>query len=311
MKREIELRCVIVDNDSGGADSLRPFLGDVLPHEEGSNWQEWVKLVVSERNGGFAYGNNVGFQEAFKDPDETDYFFLLNPDAEIRPDAVSALVEFLERHPQAGTAGSSLEMEDGTLWPYAFRFPNIVNEAVRPLALSAVERLVQQYIVLRRMGEVPDEVDWYPGAAMMIRAQVIRDLGGMDESYFLYFEETDFCMKVQNNGWSNWYVPTSRVMHIAGQSTGVTGESGKNKRLPSYWYDSRRRYYQKNFGLRYAMATDTLALIGQTIGGLRQLMSGKLERPLGQQLVDFYRGSSLKTHNRKVEPSKEYRPSSR
>jgi N-acetylglucosaminyl-diphospho-decaprenol L-rhamnosyltransferase len=299
--KEIELVCCVVDNASGDTKQLRPFLTE-------PEWQEWVHLIEAEKNGGFAYGNNVGFRYAFEASKEPDYFLLLNPDAEVRPNAVHVLVDFLEKHPQAGTAGSSLEMENGELWPYAFRFPNIVDEAIQPLAFGALERLVERYIVLRRMGDSPSEVDWYPGAAMMIRAQVIRELGGMDESYFLYYEETDFCMKVQRRGWSHWYVPTSRVMHIAGQSTGVTGEAGKNKRLPDYWFDSRRRYFQKNFGLRYAMAADALALLGQTVGGLRRLMKGEEQPPLGEQLSDFYRGSSLRRSNQRVELSQEYQP---
>lgn len=301
--RGVELSCCIVDNDSGDAEQLRPFLAE-------ATWGQWVHLIEARENGGFAYGNNVGFDYAFRRVEQPDYFFLLNPDAEIRPDAVGVLVDFLEAHPRAGTAGSSVETETGELWPYAFRFPNLIGEAVNPLALGVLERALKRHMVLRRMDDVPAEVDWYPGAAMMIRAEAVRELGGMDEAYFLYYEETDFCLKLQRAGWSHWYVPESRVMHIAGQSTGVTSAEGKNKRLPSYWFDSRRRFFQKNFGLHYALATDAAALVGQTLGGIRRLLTGKQEQSLRHQLSDFYQGSVLRRSNRSVKPTREYQPNS-
>ena len=73
-------------------------------------------------------------------------------------------------------------------------------------------------------------------------------IGGLDENYFLYFEETDFCLRARKAGFATWYVPQSRVMHIAGQSTKVTEVSDTPKRLPGYWFESRRRYYAVTFG---------------------------------------------------------------
>jgi N-acetylglucosaminyl-diphospho-decaprenol L-rhamnosyltransferase len=296
----VELRLCIVDNASGDAASLAPFLAE-------PEWASWVDLLVSERNGGFAYGNNVAFKHSFESGYAPDYFFLLNPDAEVRPNAVSALVDFLERTPRAGTAGSSLENLDGELWPYAFRFPNLVAEGVSPLAVRKLDALFESRLVARRMGNQIEEVDWYPGAAMMCRSSIIRDLGGMDESYFLYYEETDFCLKLKRAGWSHWYVPASRVMHIAGQSTGVTGVEGVGKRLPAYWFESRRRFFQKNYGLSYAIATDAVALAGQALGGLQRLVRGD-GLPLTQSLSDFYRGSALRYRNWELKPTVEFHP---
>jgi hypothetical protein len=296
----IGVHCTVVDNDSGDAAVLEPYIA-------AQGWQDWVELVKSDRNGGFASGNNLAFERTYRAGRDPDYFFLLNPDSEVRPRAIVALVEFLEQHPSAATAGSSLESSDGVLWPVAFRFPNIVAEAVSPLAIALLDRLCEAYLGSRRMGDAATEVDWFPGAAMMCRASVIKELGGMDESYFLYFEETDFCLKLQRAGWSHWYVPESRVMHIAGQSTGVTGVANEDKPRPDYWYDSRRRYFQKNHGVAYAVCADVVALASWTVGGLQRMIRGKARRNLARDLRDFYRGSSLRSINRRLEPVVEFR----
>ncbi len=294
----IEVSCIVVDNASGDAPHLRNV---VATH----GW-DWVQVYESPTNGGFAYGNNRAFELAFADEMPPDYFFLLNPDAEVRPDAIGTLVRFLVANPRAGMAASSLEDVNGEIWPYAFRFPNIVDQAVRPLAVRFLERLFDKHMVAMEMGASPREVDWFPGAAMMCRAEVVRQLGGMDEAYFLYYEETDFCLKARRAGWHNWYVPGSRVMHIAGQSTGVTGESNRGKRLPSYWFDSRRRYFHKNHGLAYAMATDVVGILSLSIGGAQRCLRGKAEtRQTVSSLVDFVRGSTLFPQNRALSPALE------
>ena len=111
------------------------------------------------------------------------------------------------------------------------------------------------------MSQVPQSIDWVPGASMMIRRTVVDSIGGFDENYFLYFEETDFCFRAKKAGFSTWYVPQSRVMHIAGQSTKLTERNAAPKRLPAYWFESRRRYFAAAHGIRYAMATDAVALL--------------------------------------------------
>ena len=179
-------------------------------------------VIEAPRNGGFAYGNNLGFQHGFAADRVPDFFFLLNPDTEVRTGAIRALLDFCAQRSDAGVVASSLELRNGQKWPFAFRYPNLLSELDWGLRLGLVSRLLRRYWVVRRMGNVPEQVDWFPGAAMMVRREVVERSGGMDEAYFLYYEETDFCRKVKAAGWTLWYVPASRVMHIAGQSTGVT-----------------------------------------------------------------------------------------
>jgi N-acetylglucosaminyl-diphospho-decaprenol L-rhamnosyltransferase len=300
-KRGVEIRAVVVDNASGDADVLRRLVLE-------SGWQAWVEIVQAPRNGGFAFGNNLGFQHGFASARRPDFFFLLNPDTQVRPGAVNTLVDFLNQHQRAGVVASGLEEQDGTLWPFAFRYPSLLGELDQGLRLGIVTKLLQHRIVLRPMGPEPAQVDWFPGASMVIRREVIEQVGGMDERYFLYYEETDFCRKVQHAGWELWYVPQSRVMHIAGESTGVTGRKRERRRLPDYWFESRRRYFLKNHGLPYAVATDVVFLVAHLIGQTKEALkrAGNLGTP--HFALDILRHSPLRRANRTILPAEEFRP---
>ena len=143
------------------------------------------------------------------------------------------------------------------------------------------------------MDDQPRQVDWLPGASMMIRQEVFRAIGLMDESYFLYFEETDFCLQARRAGWHCWYVPQSRVLHIAGQSTGVTAALERPRRLPAYWFESRRRYFIKNHGRGYAAAADVLWMLAFASWRVRRWLLRRPDPAPPWQLLDFFRHSAL------------------
>ncbi|MEA2698227.1 MAG: hypothetical protein QOI66_2498 [Myxococcales bacterium] len=295
----IALRSIVVDNASGDSDQLRPIV-------EAKGWQDWVTIITAPRNGGFAYGNNVAFQHAYAEKRVPDFFYLINPDAAVRSGAVAALVAFFETHPDAGLAASSIEEADGALWPYAFRFPSLASEIEGGLSLGLVSKLLEERTVRRKMGELPTQVDWFPGASMILRREVVEEIGGMDESYFLYFEETDYLLRAREAGWTAWYVPESRVVHAAGQSTGVTTPRERPRRLPDYWFESRRRYFAKNHGVPYAVATDVVALMAHTLGALKRRMQGRPNVPFF--LRDLWRHSTLRSRNRQLLPVRQFRP---
>ena len=179
-------------------------------------------VKFAPKNGGFAYGNNFGIRAAFEQS-PPHYIYLLNPDTQVRPGAIAALAAFLEGHPQVGVAGSSFETEDGTDWPFAFRFPTLLSEVEHGVRLGLVTRCLSHWTVARAMSPVAQPTDWISGASMMIRPSVLNAVGGLDENFFLYFEETEFCHRARRAGFPTWYVPESRVMHMIGKSTNVQG----------------------------------------------------------------------------------------
>jgi N-acetylglucosaminyl-diphospho-decaprenol L-rhamnosyltransferase len=264
------MQVVVVDNASGD-NSVEKITHAI----ETEGWGSWASLLPSNHNGGFAYGNNAAIRPALQSPNPSPYYLLLNSDTEVRPNALKILVDFMEQHPEVGIAGSGFENEDGTPWPTAFRFPSIWSELDNGLRLGIVSKLLSKWVVARRMTNEQQPVDWLPGASMIIRRQVFETVGLMDEEYFLYYEETDFCLQAKRAGWSCWYVPQSRVMHLAGQSTGLNAKQGPPKRQPKYMFDSRRRYFVKNHGWLYATLADTAWLVGFVLFKCRQLIQRK------------------------------------
>jgi GT2 family glycosyltransferase len=138
-----------------------------------------------------------------------------------------------------------------------------------------VSKLLRNWVVAPPASDQPHQTDWVAGASMMIRREVFESIGLLDEKYFMYFEEVDFCLRANRAGWKCWYVPESRVVHYVGQSSGVTDTKRPPKRLPTYWFDSRRRYFLKNYGWLYAALTDVIWILGFTIWRWRRVVQRK------------------------------------
>lgn len=286
----LSIRAIVVDNASGDAPALERAIAD-------RGWREWVELLVAERNGGFAYGNNRGIERAYA-RGAPDYFYLLNPDAQIRPGAIRALVDFANAHPAAGILGGRFENVDGSDWPFAFRFPSLQSEFLQGLQLSVLYRLMRRWEVPRQMDATREQaVDWVSGASMLIRPALLEAMGGFDEQYFLYFEETDFCRRAWQAGFQTWYVPASRVMHIGGGVTELE-QIPALKRLPGYWFESRRRYFALSFGPTRAMLIDAIALASSALGVLQRALRRRSDRNVPHFTRDLARSSILWRRNR-------------
>lgn len=284
------LSAVVVDNASGDYAEIAEAI-----RREG--WVDWVHLVAAPRNGGFSYGNNLGFAHAVQQCNP-HYLHMLNPDTRVKPGAVRALVDFLECTPTAGIAGSSFENADGSDWPLAFRFGSALSELESGLGLGMVSRLLQRWRVARVMDKTTQPIDWCAGASMMLRRSMLTSLGGLDERFFLYFEETEFCWRARRAGFQTWYVPASRVIHIAGQSTKLTERGAAPKALPDYWFESRRRYFQLTLGLRQAWVTDVLALTAGALGQLKLTLQGRRNEIVPRYLAGIWQHSVLHRRNR-------------
>lgn len=279
---------IVVDNaspDGSGAEIAAAIA------ENG--WNDWARALFMPKNGGFSYGNNGAVREALARTSPPDYFWLLNTDTIAHPGALRALVDFMELHPKVGAAGSRLEHPDGTRQCSAFRFHSIISEFDASLNVGVVSKLLRRWRVAPELPDVPTRFDWLSGASMLVRTQVFRDVGLMDEGYFLYYEETDFCRRADRLAWSFWYVPGSRVVHLVGKSTGVTDVEQRRKRRAPYWFASRRRYFIKHHGVIYAVAADVSLAAGTM---LSKIIRGLLGRPQSQPekfLLDLARQSAL------------------
>lgn len=261
-----QTRVVVVDNASGD-DSVARIHSAI----EQNGWSNWATLVAAERNGGFAYGNNIGIKLLRDSISPPQYYWLLNSDTQVYRGALRSLLDFLAQNPRVGIVGSRLEERDGGVQTSAFRFPSPTSEFLAGMRLGILDRMLPQKVVAPRPSEVAHRTDWVSGASMLIRSELVDDIGLLDEGYFLYFEEVDYCVRAAKAGWETWYVPASRVVHLVGQSTQITAP----RRRPRYWFDSRARFFKKTYGGAFATIADLLWLLGYSIFRCRAFVQRK------------------------------------
>jgi len=278
---------VMVTDNASGDDSV-PRIAQAISD---LGMDERVTLMPLARNGGFAFGNNEAIRHAQATREPFEYVLLLNPDTIVRPGAVEALVEFMDGNPPAGIAGSRLEDPDGTPQRSAFRFHTVASEFESGLHLGVVSRLLSRCVVAPPCPAEACRTDWVAGASMMIRAKVMDEIGMLDEQYFMYFEEVDFCRRAARARWPTWYVPRSRVIHLVGQASGVTDPHQQRRRRPGYWFESRRRYFVKSHGRGYASAADAAWASGYLLWRMRRRLQRKPDNDPSYLLRDFLRHS--------------------
>jgi len=257
---------VIVDNDSGDG-SFEAMTQAV----QGRGWDtgpQQVRVIQSGRNGGFGAGNNVGIRAGLPGGVRPDFVYILNSDAFPAPDAIRALLTHLERHPKTGFVGSYIHGTDGQPHRTAFRFPSIAGEFEQQARFGPISRLLRRSIVAQPMPEQSTRVDWLAGASLMMRQSVLDQIGLFDETFFLYFEETDLCHRAARAGWPTDYVVESRVAHIGSASTGMKEWA----RIPEFWLDSRLHYFTKSHGPAYAAAATLAHLAGGVLWRARRLI---------------------------------------
>jgi N-acetylglucosaminyl-diphospho-decaprenol L-rhamnosyltransferase len=255
---------------------------------EDNGWGAWCTLTKLDVNLGFTGGNNAILRPVMQSAAPPQYFLLLNADTIVRPNAFKALVDYMDEHPKVGIAGSRLEDPDGTPQRSAFRFESPIGTLEGSLQVGLVSRLLRKWTVAPPVLDYAFETDWVAGASMIIRREVFEVTGLLDEGYFTYFDDIDFCFNARKKGWPTWYVPTSRVVHLVGQSTGI---SRKPKRLPPYLFEARRRYFLKNHGAFYAAMADLGMIAGLSLWRLRVLLTKKEDTTAPHLLADSIRHS--------------------
>lgn len=263
-------RILIVDNDSGDG-SFEQLSAAVAQ----KGWaKDRVEVLQSGHNGGFGAGNNFGILHGFKmgiDGAVPDYVYIQNSDAFPHDGAIRTLYNHLEENKKTGFAGSYIHGSDGAPHITAFRFPSIAGELEGAAKLGPISRLFKHSIVPVPIPEQTTPVGWTAGASLLIRREVLEEIGLFDETFFLYFEETDLCLRAQRAGWGVDYVRDSEVEHIGSVSTGMKSWD----RIPTFWLDSRLHYFVSNHGAAYAFLATLAHLTGGAIARLRAALQGK------------------------------------
>ncbi|WP_404711338.1 glycosyltransferase family 2 protein [Sphingomonas sp. MMS24-J13] len=278
-----DVHVAIVDNQSGDG-SAETIAAAIAAR----GYDSWCSLISEDRNGGFAAGNNAGLRWYHeRTGGYPEYAWLLNPDTIAEAGALGALVDFLEINPTVGIVGSRCLERDGTVWPSAFRFMDVRSELDGAINFGPVTRLLGNPVIAPRPTDEPMQAQWVSGTSMMVRRLVIERIGLMDEGYFLYFEETDYCARARDAGFDIWTVPASRVVHIGGQATGVTGEARAVKRRPRYWFASRARFFLHAHGLACTHLANLMWLLGYPLGRLIAWARGRTRDDPPRLWLDF------------------------
>jgi N-acetylglucosaminyl-diphospho-decaprenol L-rhamnosyltransferase len=265
----LAVESIVVDNASsdGSADAVRAFSPD-------------VRVIALQANAGFAAATNTGLREG-----SGDAVLLLNPDTEIRSGALRAMWNALRASPRVGMVGPVLLNPDGSVQSAGFRFPGLRQVFLDLFPLHP--RLVGSSLNGRYSegdGMTPFAIDHPLGACMLVRREVVEQVGGLDDRFFLYSEEIDWCRRIKQSGWLVLTAPGARVAHHGGQST---------RQSPTRMYEqlhcSRgiyfRRYHSAWF-LRAARALIRLAVALRSRG----VRAFGLERPVSdyQRILRFY-----------------------
>jgi len=278
------LRAVVVDNASGDGSAIR-----IREAIRQNGWDSWAEVLESPTNGGFGAGNNLALRRALAGASPPDHFLLVNPDAYLEPGALRALLAHLERTPRAGFAGPRTEIGRGNLRGTAFRFPGILNSLDEGLHVGLVTRVLSRWQLAPPPRAAAHRTDWLSGGCLLVRRQVFEQVGLFDEGFFLYFEEVDLALRAARAGWESWYVPAARVVHEAGASTGATGGRELERRMPRYWFESRRRYFLKHRGRLGCACADVAWAAGSALWNLRRWISGAPRREPLRFWRDFVR----------------------
>ncbi|MFN9176001.1 MAG: glycosyltransferase family 2 protein [Synechocystis sp.] len=170
-----------------------------------------VKLHINQKRRGFSANNNYGMAMA-----TGQYLLLLNPDTEVKQDALKNLIDFMEKNPDVGLCGAQLLFPDGTIQPSPRRFPTFGSTIARRTPLRRFlknSNLNKRHLMFDLNHHHPQAVDWLLGACLMIRREVLTTVGPLDEGFFLYVEDIDWAKRIHQAGWQVFYVPTAQIIH--------------------------------------------------------------------------------------------------
>ncbi len=256
---------VVVDNASsdGSVEQIQQAIMD-------NKWSEWAQLLPSSVNGGFSAGNNLGIKAL-----TGDAYLLLNSDTIVRPGAISSLRKAMQANPEAGLISPRLEWPDDTPQISCFRYHSLVSEVIDAAQTGLITKLLKSYDMPIPVSDTPIEPQWTSFACVLIRREVIEQIGLMDEGYFMYYDDVDYCRTASNAGWKILHWPEARVVHLRGGSGKVKEAIAARKRPRSYLYASRTRYFTKFYGPVGVLIANLFWLAGRAISLGRELVGNK------------------------------------
>ncbi len=265
-----QMLCIVVDN--GSNDGTQELLRDEA---------SWVDVALTGKNNGFGRGCNIGLEQV-----QTEYTMFLNPDATIGPEALKVLVDFMDTHPKAGVCGpATIVGAEGAEVQYqaAGRRPSaldIVRQVIPRMGRADLRQVIQP-------NSVPFRTGWVCGAVFLVRTELMKRISGFDPRFFLYWEETDVCRRMEDLGYEVWAVGTA-IAHHVGSASSPDDDSKVHGCIAEHYYQSRRYYLIKHHGWLAATLAELIefsllcvrAIVhlvrGQGIGRLKSRLKSRL-----------------------------------
>ncbi len=241
-----------------------------------------ISLIASRDNLGYSRGNNLGLRQA-----RGRYLLLLNPDTEMAGDALGTMCAYLDEHPSVGVVAPQLLNPDGSVQPSRRRFPRLATTFFESTWLQAWSPpgVLEHYYAHDLAADRAVEIDWAVGAALMVRRAVVEQVGGLDESFFMYSEELDWCRRIRSAGWQVVYLPSARIVHHEGRSSAQVPAATHIR-----FNASKVRYVQKYHGRLAAALLRWYLLAGFAAQLIVEWLKGRLghKRALRAERVSAY-----------------------
>lgn len=253
---DLDFRTIVVDNASN--DGSQKMVEERFPE---------VELISNSNNPGFAYANNQALKKC-----SSEMVLLLNADTVVKPGSIETMVEYIENNPKVGIVGARLLNPDGSLQVSAYPEPTLTREFWRLFHLDKLW-YYGTYPMDNWNHNEPRKVDVLKGACMLIRMEALEDVGMFDEDYFIYSEEVDLCARMQDSGWSLYWLPTAKITHIGGQSTQQVAEE-----MFLQLYQGKIQYFRKHNSSLVAILYKLIILLA-SLGRISLTPIAYLERP--------------------------------
>lgn len=268
----------IVDNFSndGSVETIKSMLLTLYTEKN-------INLIVSSSNTGFSGGNNLGISAA-----RAKYYLLLNSDTLVRKDSIRMLISEAENNPDAGLVSPRLEWKDGTPQKSCFNYHTPISEFLSAARTAPLSYIFKSHLIALPVGNVKSNPEWTSFACVLIRHEVFEDIGLMDDGYFMYYEDSDFCYFAKKHNWKILHTPEAHIVHLRGGSSPVKENTVEKKRLPKYYYASRTRYFYKLYGRVGLLMANLLWYAGRSISLIREIVGNKNPHVCEKAWIDIW-----------------------
>lgn len=268
----------VVDNlsEDGSAEQIEEWIAD---QPEGTP----VRLIRSATNSGFSGGHNQGIGAAV-----ADYYLVLNSDAILHPGFLRTMLATARANPKCGFLAPLIEYDDGSVQNSCFRFHGPCSELIRAARAGPVTRMFKRFDVSLGPDPDPSEIRWASFACILVNGAMVRDIGPMDEGYFLYFEDVEYCLRGYRAGWGVQQERAARAIHFRGGSGPVKTLYNERARLPRYYYASRTRFLYQAHGITGVVSANILWYLGRFIKHFYALAGREVGRMTKSEWRDIW-----------------------